>query len=53
MDFAIVFDFLIAFRLDNFTIFQNKLVGCFLKILILNQYALENFRIKSKGSTTL
>jgi len=53
MGFSVIFYYFASVGGDDFTIFQNKLIHRFLKILLLDQYTLVNFRIKPEGSASL
>src|SRR6266853_143174 len=53
VQFAVIFDFLIASRFYYRPVLERELVERVLQVLLLHQYALERFRIEAKRGTAL
>src|SRR5690606_8470874 len=53
VNLAIVLDLLVTFHANRAAIFQSELVGGVFQVLVLDQYALEGFRVEAEGGAAL
>src|SRR2546421_7865961 len=53
VQFAVIFDFLIASRFYYRPVLERELIDRVLEVLFFHEYALERFRVEAEGGTAL